>query len=183
MLIQPDKNELGDKRLSPEESVAKERASLLDILNKRNIHGHDDLIQADRSQGSRLHYGELITRLRRLCPSLLVKDGIEGNVALYIRKSQNEMAASGYDLSMPQWYNENKYATGFPKGWIPEWGHLTTDTDNRAEHEIRGWRSVLIALIKTRAITYAAAVNEFGDPSGDQRAQYWMEQLLEFKNK
>ncbi len=137
-------------------------------------------MDADRSNGPRMAYTELIRRLKKIYPPLLVKDGVEGNVALYRRKKGEEMAAEGYDLSRPTWYNEHKYVAGFPKTEIPEWGHLVGDTDGIAEREVRGWRSVLIAFIESGAITYQAAVEEFGNPSDDMRNGHWM-QILEQK--
>jgi hypothetical protein len=182
-LMQPDRNELGDRRLNPEESVAKQREELLSIRHKKHAFaGQDLLADADRSIGTRMPSGELITRLQKLNPAILVKDGIPGNVALYVRKSESEMAVDGYDLLRPQWYNEHKYVTGFPTEPLAEWGHLTTDTDGIAEREVRGWRSVLIALIKAKAFTYEAAVEEFGDPIEDTRSKFWFEQLQGYRN-
>lgn len=181
-LMQPDKNELGDKRLNPEESVAKEREELLSIRHKKHAFpGQDLLADADRSIGSRIPSGEFIVRLQKLNPAILVKDGIPGNVALYVRKSESEMIRDGYDLLRPQWYNEHKYVTGFPTEPLAEWGHLTTDTDGIAEREFRGWRSVLIAFIKAGAFTYEAAIEEFGDPIEDQRSKFWFEQLQGYR--
>ncbi len=182
-LMQPDKNELGDKRLDPKESVAAQREDLLSLRHKKHAFPgqHEGLADADRSTGARLYFTEIIARLQKIKPVFLVKDGIPGNVALYVRKTAGEMAASGYDLTRPQWHNEHKYITGFPKDWLPEWGHLTTDTDGIADKELRGWRSVLMAIIKSEAIGYAEAVAEFGDPADDQRSRFWFEQLATYK--
>ena len=65
------------------------------------------------------------------------------------------------------------------KEHLPEWGHVTVDASNIAHREIRGWRSVLMALIKAKAISYDAAVEEFGNPILDARSQFWFEQLKE----
>lgn len=181
-LMQPDRNELGDKRLNPEESVAKQREELLSIRHKEHAFpGQDLLVDADRSTGARLPSGEFITRLQKINPAILVKDGIPGNVALYVRKSEAEMIRDGYDLLRPQWWNEHKYVTGFPTEPLAEWGHLTTDTDGIAEKEVRGWRSALIALIKAKAFTYEAAIAEFGDPIEDTRSRFWFEQLQGYR--
>jgi hypothetical protein len=180
-LVEVDKNELGDKRLNPEEAVAREREELLAIRFKKHaISGQESLIDIDRSTGSRIPCGEFLVRLHKLNPAILVKDGIPGNVALYVRKSEIEIECDGYDLTLPMWRNEHKYVSGIPISSLPEWGHLTTDTDGIAEKEVRGWRSVLIALIKARAFTYAAAVEEFGDPVFDQRSSLWYDQLSNF---
>lgn len=177
-LVETDISELGDNKLNPEESVIRERESLLAHRHREHAYpGQEQLIQADRSIGNRLHYSEVILRLNKLNPSILVKDGIQGHVALYRRKTKAEMDRDGYDLARPQWYNEHKYVTGFPKDFLPEWGHLTTDTDGIAEREVRGWRSVLIAFMKHGVITYAQATEQFGDPANDQRSNFWFQHL------
>jgi len=173
--------QLGDKHLDPKENVAKLREELLAQRENDKIHGHDELVQADRSQGSRLHYGDFIRKLQSIFPELLVKDGIEGNVALYRPKTSLEKMADGYDLLLPEWYNYHKYVTGCPKDFLPEWGHLTTDTDGIANREVRGWRSMLIAFVKAGVVTYEAVVKEFGSPENDQRSNLWFEQLAEFR--
>jgi hypothetical protein len=180
--------QLGDTHLNPEEVVIREREALLNILNKRNMSHHDELIKADRSIGVRMLYNDLISRLKKLYPPLLVRDGIEGSVALYRLATENEMSADGYDLGAPQWYNEHRYIIGLPKDPLPEWGHLMVDTDNRATCDVnkkgegtRGWRSVLIAFIKSGVITYDAAVKEFGDPATDSRSNVWFETLNEYR--
>jgi hypothetical protein len=179
-LVQTDINELGDKRLDPKENVAKQREELLTLRHANHAYpGQDLLLKVDRSVGSRLHYSELIRRLQTLNPTILVKDGIPGHVALYRQKTAMEMEHDGYDLARPRWYNEHKYVSGVPKTDIPEWGHLTADTDGIAIREARGWRSVVIAFVKNSVITYRQAVQEFGDPANDQRSKFWFEHLRE----
>lgn len=173
--------QLGDKHLDPKETVVKLREELLSQRENDKIYGHDELVKAERSQGSRMPYGEFIRRLQCIFPELLVKDGAEGNVALYRPKTATEKIVDGYDLSLPEWYNYHKYVTGCPKDFLPEWGHLTTDTDGIANREVRGWRSMLISFIKSHAVTYDAVVKEFGNPESDQRSNLWFEQLEDFK--
>lgn len=177
--VEPDSSMLGDKHLDPAESVAREREALLSIRQKDKMYGHDELIEADRSEGCRLHYSAFIPKLKQICPQILVKDGSPGNIAIYVPKTEMEML-EGYDLLAPKWHNESKYVTGCPKEDLPEWGHLTTDTDGVANREVRGWRSMLIAFIKQKHCSYAAVVQEFGEPE-DSRSRLWHEQLYECK--
>jgi hypothetical protein len=172
--------QLGDTFLDEKESVAREREALMKLRETHKPHGQEEMT-AERSKGSAMHYSELLVKLRRLCPRLTVRDGIEGNVALYRPKTESEMMTDGYDLAVPQWYNEEKYVTGLPKAGIPEWGHFVNDTDGVAAREHRGWRSVLMTFIKTGICTYKQAVAEFGDPAEDQRSTFWFEQMQEYK--
>lgn len=179
--VEPEISMLGDTHLDPVEAVKREREDLLRIRQKDKNHGQDELEKADRSTGARLHYTEFLVKLKRILSGFFVKDGSPGQLALYVAKTESEIAADGYDLSHPQWHNESKYVTGFPKDWIPEWGHLLNDTDGIANREVRGWRSILIAMIKQKLIKYVDVIREFGDPIHDQRSTFWFEQLAQFK--
>lgn len=175
--------QLGDKHLDPKEAVAREREELLTQISPRKAYGQAELDKPERSTGSRLYYSTLLKKLKNIYPSFLVKDGIPGNVALYQPKTKEQIDVDGYDLTRPAWHNESIYVTGFAKDWIPEWGHFLNDTDGIAEREVRGWRSILIAMIKQGLFTYDAAVEEFGNPEHDQRSRFWFEQLQEYMNE
>lgn len=172
--------QLGDKHLDEKESVIRQREELLDAISNRKAYGQEDIEKAERSEGPRLYYTVLLKKLKTIYPDLFAKDGIPGHLAIYRPKTEGEKLTDGYDLSAPRWHNEAKYITGFPKDFIPEWGHYLNDTDGIAIKDFRGWRSILISLIKQGLVTYKAAIEEFGDPIHDQRSKYWFEQLQEF---
>lgn len=186
-LVETDPMELGDKRLNPEESVCREREDLLKVASAKKIYGQAELEDPMRAFGPRLQWTEVISKLHRCNPEIKVKDGIPGNVALYIRKRADEY--SDADMMMPdqrpkdEFFLHHKYVTGFPKQPMHEYSTVDIDTSHLPTREHRGWRSVLIALIKSGAITYRSAVKEFGDPSGDLRSGRWFEQLQEYRNR
>lgn len=173
-------HQLGDAHLNWEELAVREREGLLKDVSGRKAYGQDDIDKSDRSAGPRMYYSVLLKKLRNIYPAMLVKDGIFGHVACYRPKTDAEIVNDGYDLAVPKWYNDHKYFTGFPKEPIPEWGHYVNDTDGIALKEVRGWRSVLIAMIKQGLVTYDSAVEEFGDPIHDQRSKYWFDQLKQY---
>jgi hypothetical protein len=179
-LVQTDINELGDKRLNPEEMVYKLREDILKQESKKRIYGQDELQQIERSAGPRIHTSELIKRLQKINPGIHVKDGKWGSVALYYKKKRFEYKESDFFETPPngEFFTHHKYVGGFELGWLPEWGHVTVDSSNVALHEVRGWRSVLISLIKAKVISYQAAITEFGNPVGDKRSRFWFEQLF-----
>jgi|SRR5215469_2400127 len=74
----------------------------------------------------------------------------------------------------------HKYVTGMPKAELPEFSHVLLDSSNLPTREVRGWRSVLMALIKADALTYRQVVRQFGEPNG-ARANRWFQDLREFK--
>lgn len=183
-LVEVDPLELTDKRLNPEESVAKEREELLAIEAKKKIVGQKELEDVERASGPRIQWADLIARLQKLNPNIRVKDGVEGSVALYLKKRPEEYTPA--DLSrfeVPpngQFFIDHKYVTGFPKQPLAEWSTVTVDTSHVAHREQRSWRSVLLSFIKQRAFSYRAAIEEFGDPTGDVRAYRaggWFDQM------
>lgn len=175
--------QLGDGYLDPAEEVIRQRERLLEDISSRRAYGQEEIEKPERSEGPRLYYSVFLRKLKAVYPQLLVKDGIPGHVALYRPKTQGEIIRDGYDLEVPRWYNEHRYFAGFPKDHIPEWGHYINDTDGIAVREVRGWRTVLIALIKQGIANYEDVVKEFGDPIHDQRSKFWFEQLQEYMSE
>jgi hypothetical protein len=196
-LVQTDIHELGDERLNPEENVARLREELLQQEAKKKIWGQEELEDPERSSGPCIPWARLIGRLQKCNPGIRVRDGIPGNVALYFRKRPDEYTevdeiillnpelARSMDIPVPDddFFVHHKYVGGFEMKPMPEWAHVTLDSSEIAHREVRGWRSVLIALIKARVITYEAAVAEFGDPETDSRSGRWFDQVAKFKRQ
>lgn len=189
MLIQTDIAELGDKRLSPEEAVAKEREELLAIEAKKKVSGQEEMEDPRRAEGPKIYWSDFLRRLLTLNPEIRPRDGMEGSVALYIHKRPDEFMAGDLYGDVPpggQFFVDHKYVTGFPKRQLSEWSIVEVDTSHVAVREKRSWRSVLLALIKAHAITIRQANDEFGDPSSDKRAYReggWFDQIKRFKEK
>jgi len=184
MLVQPDINELGDKRLNPEEGIAREREELLNIAASRKIWGQKELEDQERSAGPRMAWQEVLRRILKCNPDLKVKDGSEGSVAIYRRKKPWEYDGSEDITLQPKrdsFFLDHLYVTGMKKEPLPEYSHVTVDTSLLPVRETRGWRTLLIALIKSGAIKYEQAIAEFGDPSGDSRSSRWFIQLKDYR--
>lgn len=186
MLFQVDKNELGDTRLDPKENVAKLREMALKDASKYRIDNQDELTDKKRSEGRRLNYDDVLGRLQRIVPDLTAKEGSPGNLALYCPRTADQLEAairegsggSGTDL----FFLLNRYVGGLPKEELPEWGYLGIDTSLIATREtIRGWRTILIGLIRAGVVSYNAACEEFGDPALDPRNVEWMKKTLEWR--
>lgn len=182
-LVQVEKDELGDKRLDWKEGNEREKEELLKMASKSRVWGQDELEDPRRSEGAKMHTSELIRRLRKLNISLKFLDGIPGHVAVYcpIRPEDRNIECDDRRPNADPFFNDHKYVSGFPLGELPEWSHVTLDSSNLPTREKRGWRTVLIALIKSRAITYSQALKEFGQP--DSRGKLWHEQLMPYKPK
>lgn len=194
MLVQPDINELGDKRLSPEEGVIKLRQECLEQAAANRIPFQKELEDQERSAGPRLYYTEIIQRIRKAAgytadgnPRIQILDGSPGNVAIYRIKHRGEYDGSEFlETRRPpnglhrDFFKDHVYVTGMPKDWLPEYSHVILDTSLLPVREIRGWRSVVMALVKSGALTYQQAINQFGEANG-QRSTPWHEQLRSFK--
>jgi hypothetical protein len=181
MLVQPDKMELGDKRLNPDEAVAEQREMALRQASRFRISGQAELEDPDRATGSQMAWQEVIRRLQRCNPAIRVKDGIPGNVAIYIPKKHGEYHESDFaDPPEDEFFLHHRYITGFPKQPLSEYSYVDLDTSLLPTREHRGWRSVLIALIKAGAIKYRDSIREFGNPELDQRSGRWFQQVSKF---
>lgn len=194
MLIKPDKNDLGDKRLSAEEGVIKKREECLTQASAHRIAGQNELEDPERSAGPRLYYTEVIQRIRKAAgytadgnPRVQILDGSPGNVAIYRIKHRGEYDGSEFLETRrppnglhPDFFKDHVYVTGMPKDWLPEYSHVILDTSLLPVREIRGWRSVVMALIKSGALTYQQAINQFGEAVGE-RSGRWHEQLRPYR--
>ena len=184
MLIQPDRNELGDKRLDPKEGVAQKREECLAMAATRRFPHQEDIEDPERALGPRLQFSEFVSRLKRVIPALKVLDGSPGNVALYFPRNSAELkeATQAWTADRDVFFLVNKYVGGFPKQEIQEYSTVDIDNARLATKEHRGWRSVLMNLITAGVVSYRAVVKEFGDCGTDQRGWRWREQLQRFSN-
>jgi len=182
-MVETDINELGDKRLNPEESVIKEREALLKKASVYKIEDQGELQDVKRSEGARLHFGELLRKLQRIAPDLQARDGSPGSLALYCPRTPAQLDVALREGGQNDiFFILNKYVGGFPKEELPEWGYVDIDTSLIATKEhLRGWRTVLIGLIRAGVISYQEAINEFGDPIADQRNVVWMKKTEEWR--
>ncbi len=148
-MLVTDIHNLGDARLDPTESLAKSKEDTRRMQEAKGLFlpGQDELEDQELSQGTRLHWQEFLRRLERCNVRLLFRDGSPANVAIYRLKTRDERNADEYDWTKPEWYNDHRYVTGFAKDWLMEYSAVTTDARGVAKREIRGWRSILIALI------------------------------------
>jgi hypothetical protein len=175
---------LGDKRLNESESLAKLKEENRRLTDRQKIAGQRELEDLERAGGPRMPFQELVRKIKRLNPGLKIVDGSEGNIAIYVLKTNQELVESfnedNGDTTRHEWHKAFKYVTGCPKEPLPEFSAVTVDERGLAKRELRSWRSILISLIKAKALSYRQAVEEFGDANG-QRSWRWHEQLQRYK--
>lgn len=184
-LVETDINELGDKRLNPEEAVFREREELLKITATRKIPGQAELENPDRSSGPKIHWRQLLYRLEKIAPAIRVKDshvGGQQTIALYWPKTLSEKFNDGSfsilcTTDNERFHRDHKYVGGFNKDWLPFYSHVTTDSSGLPVREIRGVMTVLLMLARSKVVTFEQIKAEFGDPSEDRRSDRFLSQI------
>jgi hypothetical protein len=150
--------------ISPAEAVAKAKEDNKRLASKSRITDQDILEDHEAAQGIELHHNELIRRIQLLNPKILIMPGgINGAVAVRYPK-----------FEFGEW--SNTYITGFYLQPLPEFSSVTTDANGLPHREIRGWRSVLLALIKAGALDRKKVDALFG-PARGQRSGIWYRTL------
>jgi hypothetical protein len=166
-------------RLSIEEHTARLRESNNSSYTVRAQRWeHQDEIRDERAAWGRfLSSSDLIKRLRQLIPSLYVTEGrIAGDLAIF------QTAAS----PRPDWSDRNfRYLFYCPTGILPEYSlyEFESARDVPVREKLRGWRTVLLRLIKSGLISEKQCDESFGEPSGGPRRARWRRQLYEYRNQ
>lgn len=183
-LVEVDCNELGDTRLNPVESNAQLREGNLQKASKFKLCRQEELEDPERGMGPKLPFHEILTRIQKEAPELKARDGSPGNIALYYPRNMQELTeelqqGGGTD----EFFIFHKYVGGFPKEDIPEFSWVDIDSSHLATREHRGWRSILITLLKQGVLSYAATVRQFGDVGTDSRGWRWLEQTQRHRER
>ena len=171
MLILPDSSSLGDTHLSPAENVEKLKEGIRQTVSRDRMPNQTLLEDKDMSLGAAMAPKQFIQKLQKMNPAILVEPGgVPGAVAVRIRHLDDDVESPTRGTYV------KKYITGFfTDSVIPEFSNILPDKWGRATREIRGWRSVLLALLKAGALTYPQIKAVFGEPLG-QRNVLWREQ-------
>lgn len=174
MLVLNDSSDLGDIKLSPQEANVKIREENQKLTDKRRIPNQSLLEDHDMAFGTPMAYTELIRRIKKIAPHVIIEDGgIQGAVAV------RHLAWDPYGGDDTMGAMGKKYITGFYKQILPEFSSITTNKKTGLPaREIRGWRTVLLALMHSGAVSFEALKKEFKDPVG-QRSSLWNEQTQE----
>lgn len=159
MLIQPDKNQLGDKALNASEALTKAEEKTRAQLEAQRIEGQDILENLEMSLGSPMPYQELIRRLQVLNSDLIFDEGgWRDNISIKVAvRTENGIEKKGL-------------AAGFKKIVLPEFDYSPPreDLGMRARDYVRGWRTVVERLIQTGHISRAQANKMFGEALGQR---------------
>lgn len=150
--------------ISPAEALAKAKEDTLALASANRIPDQDLLENQEMATGYTLDHNELIRRIQLLNPKILIMPGgVRGAAAVrYPKMEDGEM--------------QNVYITGFYLEPLPEYSSVICDEMGNAKREIRGWRSVLLALLRVGALDIEKTDAMFGPASG-QRSGLWYRSL------
>jgi hypothetical protein len=153
--------------ISPAEAIAKatedtkKQASAFRVPDQAILEDQKMAKQA----GYWLDYQELIRRIGLLNPRVLFQTGGVTN-AIAVRYPKR-----GDDGKL-----HPEYITGFYCESLPEYSSVTLDEKGLPHREIRGWRTVLMALIRAGALTKTQCDTIFG-PAMGERSMLWYRNL------
>lgn len=150
--------------ISPAEAIAKAKEDTIAMSSKNRIADQDTFEDQEMARGMELSENELIRRLQLLNPKILITPGgVAGAVAVRYPKFEDG-----------EW--SNAYITGFYLKPLPEFSSVTVDDKGLPVRELRGWRSVLLALIRCGALDRVKVDALFG-PARGQRSGIWYRSL------
>lgn len=170
MLLDPQGNKLGDKRVENAEGVARLREQVRGMVAQKRIANQDMLENQDMALGSPMSPSLFIQKLRKL-PNVIVEPGGWPNavaVRTIVRDDDPESPTYGQPVK--------KYISGFVTDRVlPEFSSIIPNFMGAPTREIRGWRTVLLALFNKKVVTLNQLKAVFGDANG-QRSKLWHEQ-------
>jgi hypothetical protein len=153
--------------ISPAEAIAKatedtkKQASAFRVPDQAILENQEMAKEA----GYWLSWNDLISRISRLNPQILFQKGGVAN-AIAVRYPKRDEHGE----------TRQEYITGFYCESLPEYSSVTLDDKGLPHREIRGWRSVLVALIRAGALTKQQCDTIFGPATG-QRSTLWYRHL------
>jgi hypothetical protein len=137
-----------------------------DRMLQRTRNPEFEEMTGERRLGRVMHSNEFLPRLQKIVPNLVIWPGCRGN-----------------DLSLYRIYGDQvDFICWTGQKYLPEFSIVEFNKDRQPINEIRGWRTVLLRVIKFGLLTEKQAEREFGRPSSPQEARYWDRQLWNLRN-
>jgi hypothetical protein len=170
-----DPTVLGDRLPRDRDSIAAMKEKIKKQEQQFMLPDQAYLENHEAARGGPLQPNDFIRRLRKIAPQLIIEQGGYKNC---VRVCVNALDDDPKSETFNQWVKE-PLACGFCVDQpLPEFSSIAVDKRGKPTREIRGWRTVLLRLIHTGAVSYSSIKAEFGDPPG-QRGKLWMAQLQE----
>jgi hypothetical protein len=162
------------KKMKPEDfepwEVARERyiaEKIEPTLQTYRQSDHDWFKDFSRRRGVAMHSSDLIFRLQRLNPHIMVQSQVN---------FPNDWGLYSSAIGRVQ------FLTGVPKGWLTEFSYALVDERDLPTEERRGWRTVLIYCLMKGALEWEQVIAEFGEPQDGFNEQRWCEATADFRH-
>lgn len=165
-------------KLSTSEHTArlKERNFNLESVRKQRVEDQDEYKNDEARVGRAMNHQTFLSVLRTLVPSLYIIPGrIIGQLAIFQTAATPQSAWGDRDF---------KYLMYTDTGILPEFSQYEFDTirDIRIREKRRGWRTVLLRLIKARLLDEKICNQVFGRPEC-QASTIWHKELWKHRNR
>lgn len=167
--------------LSADEAVHMKSEELERLRTKKNRKDNwQEFVDTKRRLGAVLYTNEVIKRLRVIIPSLKVVDGrVRNQVSL--NRYTYRVFTDKWGQKTTKWGWE--YMDWLQSPYSSEYEvDKVNDVGVAIGHKWRGYRTILLNLIKHKVITEAHAVEQFGEPTNGATASEYRRQLWEFRN-
>jgi hypothetical protein len=164
-------------RLSTEEHTARLREQNLssEVYKRQRWEGQDELKDDASRIGRPMRHADFLSVLQKLVPNLYVTEGrIQGHLAVFRTYPGPQSHLEGRDFS---------YLFYMDEGILPEFSQYIFDpvTDVPIKESKRGWRTVLLRLVKAGLLTEDVCNKVFGRPEG-MPANRWHRELQKSRN-
>lgn len=181
-VIITDPTVLGDRLPRDKDSIAQKIEQTKNERQARSKGDFQDLLaNKDMAAVNTLRPFDFIRRLQKLNEGLLFGVGMPGCVSVWVMALDDIPDSPTFQQLVPTAIACGFRIDGPLNEWssldVDKWGVATREGDNGKD---RGWRTVLIRLIKGGFLKYQAVKAEFGEPTGP-RADYWNMQMREYK--
>jgi hypothetical protein len=165
-------------RMSTEEHTARLREkNLSSEVYKRQRWENQDELKDDKSRiGRPMLSADFLSVVKKLVPNLYIMDGrIQGWLAIFKTYPCPQSKLEGRDF---------EYMFACETGILPEFSQYLFDpvTDVPIKESKRGWRTVLLRLVKARMLTEDVCNRVFGRPEG-LPANRWHSELQKYRNQ
>lgn len=136
------------------------------MLMRYRLDDHEDLKNAEARMGKQMAHNELIRRVVKLNPNVWAEDSRthKNGIGFYTTDSEGN----------------KKYLVAFEKGYLPEFSYIIVDRADLPIKEVRGWRTVLLRLLKQGVLTWKQIVDVFEDAYG-YNAKRWQHYTRQHK--
>lgn len=163
------------ERLSTEEHVSRQREMNYNSSQNQRWEHQEELYDDAARIGRPLFSSDLLFTLGHLIPSLYVTDGrIAGDLAMFRTYGCPQEHLGG---------NTFEYLFYCPTGLLPEFStYEISDRDVPIREKQRGWRTVLLRLIKAKMLTEEVADKVFGKADGKAASRY-LRELQKFRQR